>query len=577
MEIIPHSKLSSAWIKAAVIGSLWASVEIVVGSFLHNLQIPLTGTILTAFAIFLLSAFSAIWKEAGIFWRAGLICALMKSISPSAVIIGPMIGIVTEAFLFELMLLILGRNIFGILAGGALAAVSAVFHKFFTLLILYGFDFVRILDSLYHYAIKQLNISSVRPLEVIGILLAFYVIIGLISATFGLLAGKKFSASAQPASSFQRKTTRNEKTNFELSGEPHFAAILILVHLLILIMILWLFDLDYFFTASFVSVLYTGYCVYKYPQTLNRLKKISVWVQFILIVVASVFIWDVVKSGSPDGESGWLTGIKMIVRAIILIIGFAAISVELKNPLVKTVLYQRGMSNLYQSLSLAFGVLPNLVDALSKSRISILNPVSLTSQLLRTSQNLILLFQKEQENLPLIFILTAGVGAGKTSTARDIIQSLQKRGVRCRGFLSAGIDVDGVRSGFRLEDIQSSESVILCQTTYQEGWTPTGRYYFNPESLEFGNKILNSANLAETDLVVIDEIGPMELNNHGWAESIRTLCQSSPTPQLWIVRESLVKQVVRKWSVGDIRIFHLEQDQKEAIEQSINAHVIPAS
>ena len=342
-------------------------------------------------------------------------------------------------------------------------------------------------------------------------------------------------------------------------------------------MILWLFDLDYFFTASFVSVLYTGYCVYKYPQTLNRLKKISVWVQFILIVVASVFIWDVVKSGSPDGESGWLTGIKMIVRAIILIIGFAAISVELKNPLVKTVLYQRGMSNLYQSLSLAFGVLPNLVDALSKSRISILNPVSLTSQLLHTSQNLIELFQKEQENLPIIFILTAGVGAGKTSTARDIIQSLQKRGVRCRGFLSAGIDVDGVRSGFRLEDIHSSESVILCQTTYQEGWTPTGRYYFNPESLEFGNKVLNPANLVETDLVVIDEIGPMELNNHGWAESIRTLCQSSPMPQLWIVRESLVKQIVRKWSVGDIRIFHLEEDQSETIEECINAHVIPVS
>lgn len=231
MEIILHSKLSSTWIKAAVIGSLWASVEIVAGSFLHNLQIPLTGTILTAFAIFLLSAFSVLWKDAGIFWRAGLICALMKSISPSAVIIGPMIGIITKAFLFEIMLLTLGRNIFGTLAGGALAAVSAVFHKFFTLLILYGFDFVRILDSLYHYAIKQLNINGVRPLEVIGILLGFYLLIGLFSSIFGLLAGRKFRTSAYSISAFERNTTRNEKTNFELTGEPHFAAILILVHL----------------------------------------------------------------------------------------------------------------------------------------------------------------------------------------------------------------------------------------------------------------------------------------------------------------------------------------------------------
>lgn len=74
---------------------------------------------------------------------------------------------------------------------------------------------------------------------------------------------------------------------------------------------------------------------------------------------------------------------------------------------------------------------------------------------------------------------------------------------------------------------------------------------------------------------LVDEIGPMELNNQGWAESIRALCQSLPTTQLWVVRESLVIQVVRKWSVGDTRIFHLEQDQKEAIGERINAHLFP--
>ena len=569
MEIIPHFKLSSAWLKATVIGSLWASVEIVAGSFLHNLQIPLSGTILTAFAIFLLSAFSRIWKDAGIFWRAGIICALMKSISPSAVIIGPMIGIITESFLFEMMLMIFGRNLVGTLAGGALAAVSAIFHKFFTLLILYGFDLVRILDSLYHYAVKQLNISSVKPFDVIGLLLAFYLVIGLLSATFGLLAGKKFLSSDQSHLPFQRTRNSNEKTNFELSGNQQYAAILILVHLTVLISILWLFNLDFFITASFASVLYTGYCFYKYPATMNRLKKISVWFQFILIVIASVFIWDVLKSGDPNGESGWLTGVKMIVRAIVLIIGFAAISVELKNPLVKTVLYKRGMSNLYQSLSLAFGVLPDLVDALSRSKRSILNPVSLTSQLLLTSQNLIELFQKEQENLPAIFVISGGVGEGKTTCAKNIIQSLQTRGLRCKGFLSVGTEANNVRSGFILVDINTSESIILCKTTYQEGWSQTGRYFFNPEALEFGNKILDPKNLQETDLVVIDEIGPMELNNQGWAESIRALCQSLPTPQLWMVRENLVKQVIRKWCMGDIRIFHLNQDSAERIEQSI--------
>jgi len=32
--------LPDIWLKAAMLGSLWASVEIILGSFLHNLHIP---------------------------------------------------------------------------------------------------------------------------------------------------------------------------------------------------------------------------------------------------------------------------------------------------------------------------------------------------------------------------------------------------------------------------------------------------------------------------------------------------------------------------------------------------------
>ena len=111
------AKLSSKWTKAAVIGSIWAAIEIVLGSFLHNLRVPFSGTMLSMSAVFLLVAFSLHWKERGIIIRAGLIAALMKSISPSAVILGPMVGIIMEAVILETVLLILGRNMLGIIIG----------------------------------------------------------------------------------------------------------------------------------------------------------------------------------------------------------------------------------------------------------------------------------------------------------------------------------------------------------------------------------------------------------------------------------------------------------------------------
>ncbi|MEI7829409.1 MAG: nucleoside-triphosphatase [Prolixibacteraceae bacterium] len=569
MELIRHSPLNPIWLKATVVGSLWASVEIVAGSFLHNLQVPLSGTILTAFAIFLLSAFSRIWKENGIIWRAGIICALMKSISPSAVIIGPMVGIISEALLFELVLIVLGRNLVGTSVAGAFTAVSAIVHKFFTLLILYGFDLIRILDSLYQYAVNQLNASGIKAIDMIGVLAAFYMLIGIFSAIAGFLVGRNFLTSNTSFDSTQGILMRNEKNTLRTAGQQRYAVVFISFHLFILFLILWLLNLNFYLPSITISTLYILACLLRYPASIHRLKKPAVLVQFFIIFAAAVLISDVLKMNNPAGESGWIIGLKMIARAILLIIGFAAISVELKNPLVKTVLYKRGLSNLYQSLTLAFGVLPDLISSLSNSKQSILNPVSLTSHLLNTSQNLVEIFNNEQKNLPTVFVLTGYVGGGKTTIARELSLSLHEKGVRLGGFLSVGIDEGSRRLGFQLVELGTSKSIVLCQTAHTEGWPSTGRYFFNPEAIESGKRILDPSSLLGKDLVVIDEIGPLELKDQGWATAIEELCSNFPIPQIWVVRKSLVSQVIKKWRIGDVYIFDLTDDGPEKIQATI--------
>ena len=116
-------------------GSIWAANEIVLGSFLHNLRIPLSGTFMAFLSVAVMVAFSMMWKDKGLIIRAGLIAALMKSISPSAIIIGPMVGIVLEAAFLQLFVTLLGRNIAGYALGGAFAVSGVLFQKVGRLLI----------------------------------------------------------------------------------------------------------------------------------------------------------------------------------------------------------------------------------------------------------------------------------------------------------------------------------------------------------------------------------------------------------------------------------------------------------
>lgn len=573
MEIRQYAYLDSAWLKAAVTGSLWASVEIVAGSFLHNLQVPFSGTILTAFSIFLLSAFSLLWKEKGVIWRAGVICALMKSISPSAIIIGPMVGILSEALLFEMILVVTGFNLAGIIAAGAITSLTAILHKFFTLLILYGFDFVRILESLYHFAVKQLQLTGVSGSDLLLVLASVYMAAGVVAATAGYWIAVDFLRNRKPVEFSPQMNMSRQPGYPGTDDRQEYSMVLIAVHLLVMTGLLWLLNLDYLLSVIALSVVYLVYCTLKYPMALRRLVKIAVWLQFVFIVASTVILWDIFQVDHPGAVSGWMTGLKMVVRAILVITGFAVISVELRNPFVRTILHERGFTGLYRSLTMAFGVLPDLVASFSRGGLTILNPVTLTRQLLRQAGELTDLFMLEQKRLPALFIVTGGVGSGKTTFARQLVALMGEKGYRAGGFLAPGIDMDGRREGFRLEALDTGEKVLLCTTDATDGWNRTGRYYFNPEAITFGNRVLETSRLTGADFVVVDEVGHMELASRGWAAALTRMVAELPVPQVWVARESLAGRVSHHWYTGDVCLLSVSDDSPESAAAILSSRI----
>ena len=175
-------ELSEVWIKASVTGTIWAASEIVLGSFLHNLRVPFSGNVLTGIGIIILISLSYSWKDQGLFWRAGLICAIMKTISPSAVIFGPIIAILCESLLIELSVRLLGRTFFGFAIGAMLAMSWNLFQRIVNLFIFYGLNILQLYEDLIKLAQKQLQVQSDIMWLPLIVLLVIYCLLGLVSA-----------------------------------------------------------------------------------------------------------------------------------------------------------------------------------------------------------------------------------------------------------------------------------------------------------------------------------------------------------------------------------------------------------
>ena len=571
MQIISSKPLSQKWLKASVVGSIWASVEIILGSFLHNLKIPLSGMLLSFISVWLLISFLQVWKENGLIMRAGIICAIMKSISPSALILGPMIGIFTEAILIELFILMLGKNLIGYMIGGAFAVLATLIQKLVSLLILYGFDFIKILSDLYLFAVKQIDLEHLSPTFLIILIVFIYIITGIVGAVAGYTTGLKY-LKTKSFSDHQHEVVLSTKN--QLSENPinqRYFLIFLLINLFSIGAILFLMNTPHFIAAIVSSVTYMGFCILKYRNSLQRLKKISFWVSFMIITFAAAFLWNGFSHGAFFSMDGLIIGLKMNACAIIIVIGFASLSVELKNPVIKSLLYHRGFASLYQSLSLAFSALPFFLSNLSKSenKKKSISGISFHG-LLGQAEALLNIFEKEHLLRPQVVIITGEIHQGKTTFTQKIVSDLHAQNIRIAGFFSVGINENGMRTGFNLVDIESSRQIELCSDKKNEKLIKFGRYYFNSDAISLGNEILNLDNLSDKQLIVIDEVGHLELNGQGWSNAIENITGNITVPQLWIVRKSLVQKCSRRWNIGNAFIFDITESSIQEAESKLS-------
>lgn len=118
------------------------------------------------------------------------------------------------------------------------------------------------------------------------------------------------------------------------------------------------------------------------------------------------------------------------------------------------------------------------------------------------------------------FFLTGRPGVGKTTALMKVVEELKHEGLKVGGMVSKEVRRRGVRCGFEILDLASGARGILASIDQPTG-PSVGKYRVNLHDLEkVGVKAILNA-LEGCDVVVIDEVGPMELYSEAFKEAVR--------------------------------------------------------
>jgi len=155
---------------------------------------------------------------------------------------------------------------------------------------------------------------------------------------------------------------------------------------------------------------------------------------------------------------------------------------------------------------------------------------------------------------PELLILTGPVHSGKTSLLDSLSRDAERKSAPFQGYLSPAVWEEGIHIGYDLLFLFDRRSVPFLRKKGPPTWQSVGPYSATPEALEAAQGVIRAG--ASVPLLIVDEVGPLELEGKGVWPALEEIFVRPPEKMLLTIRDSLVDSFRGRIPGGDsARVF----------------------
>lgn len=154
-----------------------------------------------------------------------------------------------------------------------------------------------------------------------------------------------------------------------------------------------------------------------------------------------------------------------------------------------------------------------------------------------------------------IIIITGEIGSGKSTLCKQLTVYFRAAGWQVSGLITRGIYTDNQKKSIAAVNIGDGDVRQLASYRSQpfsddDSFLPL-HWDFDPAALVWGNQVF--LNIGITDLLVVDELGPLEMiRNQGWTAALSALDESMYHLALLVMRPALLAQAVSRWPRANV-------------------------
>lgn len=168
---------------------------------------------------------------------------------------------------------------------------------------------------------------------------------------------------------------------------------------------------------------------------------------------------------------------------------------------------------------------------------------------------------------PLLFLITGSRGAGKTTFCASLAQAARDAGWQVAGLLSQPVFEGHQRTAIDAESLRSGEKRRLAVRS--ETPTPGSHYWrFDDATIDWGNLVYQDS--TPCDLLVVDELGPLELDRgEGLQSALQAIDSKAYAIAVVVIRAELLGEALTRW--GDANLVEIDTPEDSAYKARVLA------